>query len=217
MTSSGGRMTADSALVSAQGAASEQCDAQRRSSSVHTGRLVLTTSDPHLCPDRVLLAEALSLAGFLGERLAGDGLAFRIGPAFLSLLTFAGCSVRVQTESREEGGFAHIRISPASAHPWLLSGRNTRPPRCVGCRARLVDWRDRTLHWATRTHAGVTCPSCGETRPPWLWDWKQQGGFGRLFILVEEVFPGEAIPTQALFDLLIRSSGTGWRHFYVQD
>jgi hypothetical protein len=48
-------------------------------------------------------------------------------------------------------------------------------------------------------------------------DWKQQAGFGRRLIEVEEVFPGEAVPTQSLLDLLKRASGSGWRYFYIQD
>lgn len=187
-------------------------------SSSHTGRMVLTPTDPHASPHVGLLVEMLAETGFVGERLEMSEMsAYRIGPGFLSLLTFAGCAVRVESDPGRKGGFCHIRIPPSWEHPHLLVGRNTRAPRCIGCRARLVDWRERTAHWASHPHAGVTCPSCGETRPPWLWDWKDQGGFGRLFVLIEEIFPSEATPTPALFDLLIRASGTGWRHFYVQD
>ncbi|NEX21553.1 hypothetical protein G3480_14750 [Thiorhodococcus mannitoliphagus] len=184
----------------------------------HTGRLVLTPADPHVIPQVGLLIEMLADKGFVGESLGtSEEQAYRIGPGFLSLMTFAGCAVRIQSDPDRQGGFCHIRVLPAREHPSLLVGRNTRAPRCVGCRARLVDWREHTAHWASHPHAGVTCPQCGETRPPWLWDWKEQGGFGRLFILVEEIFPSEATPAPALFDLLIRASGTGWRHFYVQD
>jgi hypothetical protein len=34
---------------------------------------------------------------------------------------------------------------------------------------------------------------------------------------VEEVFPGEAAPTDALMRLLAEAAGTPWRHFYIQD
>ncbi len=51
----------------------------------------------------------------------------------------------------------------------------------------------------------------------WSWDWKQQGGFARLVIQVEEIFPGEAVPTDALLALLEHESGCAWRYFYVQD
>jgi len=193
------------------------------STALHTGRLMLTPSDPHLAPDVDLLIEGLSRSGFLGAPLilenpqpeSGDR-AFATGAGFLSLLTFAGCAVRIRDDVRG-GRFSHIRIPPVSQHPRLMVGRNTRPPRCVGCRAPLSGWRALVEHWATHPHAGVQCPACGETRPPWLWDWKQQGGFGRAFVQIEEVFPGEAVPTPMFFEQLIRVSGIGWRHFYIQD
>jgi hypothetical protein len=36
-------------------------------------------------------------------------------------------------------------------------------------------------------------------------------------VQVEEVFPGEAVPTPALMSMLERISGFRWRVFYVQD
>jgi len=187
-------------------------------SAAHTGRLVLTPSDPHVCPHAPLLIEALVEEGFIGERLGDEGAAsFRTGPGFLSLVAFTGCAVQIRDVPGSRGPFCHVRISSAFEHPRLLYGRNTRAPRCNACRHRLGDWRDHVRHWMSHAHTGVTCPSCRETRPPWLWDWKQQGGFGRFFVLIEEVFPGEATPSHALLDVLTRASGMGWRHFYVQD
>ena len=185
---------------------------------MHVGRMVLTTADPRVCPQIDLLVETLGARGLLGARLGeGPQAGFRIGSGFFSLLAFTGCAVTLETEPNGGAPFCHIRLSTASEHPRPMVGRNTRPPRCPACRARLTDWRDREPDWRANRHAGVTCPSCGETRPPWLWDWKHQGGFGRFFIQIEEVFPGEAMPTPALFDLLMRASGVGWRHFYIQD
>ncbi|WP_232424226.1 hypothetical protein [Imhoffiella purpurea] len=187
-------------------------------SSSHTGRLILTASDPHVSPHVPLLIEALAEVGFIGERLSdAGGDAFRTGPMFLSLVAFTGCAVQIRSNPDGRGAFCHVRVSSSFRHPHLLHGRNTRAPRCRECRHRLVDWRERLGHWATHPHAGVTCPNCRETRPPWLWDWKQQGGFGRFFVQVEEIFPGEATPTHTLIDVLTRASGTGWRHFYVQE
>lgn len=192
-------------------------DIHGQDARLHTGRLILTPADPHRVPDVDLLIEGLRQSGFLGEPLSVRGeRAFAIGPGFLSLLTFAGCAVQIR-DNRNAGRFSHIRVPPVSPYPRLMVGRNTRSPRCVGCRAPLSGWRELVDHWATHPHAGVRCPACAETRPPWLWDWKQQGGFGRVFVCVEEVFPGEAVPTPAFFEQLIRVSGIGWRHFYIQD
>ncbi len=146
-----------------------------------------------------------------------SGEAFRVGTCFLSLVSFTGCAVRIETAPDSHVPFCHVRISPLAPQPLLQYGRNTRAPRCRECRGRLEDWRERTEHWASHPHAELMCPNCGATRRPSQWDWKQQGGFGRLFILVEEVFPGEAVPTPSLLDLLAQTSGTGWRHFYVRD
>ncbi|WP_246194915.1 hypothetical protein [Allochromatium palmeri] len=196
----------------------EEPDASESHAALHTGRLVLTPSDPHLAPDIGLLVEGLAQSSLLGVALEREaGLAFAIGPNFLSLLTFAGCAVQLRDAPQTGAHFSHIRIPPLSPHPRLVVGRNTRAPRCAGCRAPLSDWRERVDHWAAHLHAGVRCPACGETRPPWLWDWKQHGGFGRVFVQIEEVFPGEAVPTPMLFEQLIRVSGIGWRHFYIQD
>ena len=186
----------------------------------HTGRLLLTTNDPQAAPEAGLVIGALSGAGFIGEPLRGPERAFGVGPAFLSLLAFTGCAVAIATDPGDDAGGiprCRVHIPALFPTPHFQSGRNTRPPRCPVCRAPLRDWGRRTQGWVDSPHRGATCPSCGETRPPWRWDWKEQGGFGRLFVAVEEVFPGEAVPMPRLFDVLTRACGSGWRHFYVQD
>lgn len=216
-------MKPDSLTLSDSNPMSGDLDPSGQYAVLHTGRLILTPADPHLVPDVDLLIEGLSQSGFLGDPLSLEVTsmeegerAFAIGAGFLSLLTFAGCAVQIR-DNRNAGRFSHIRVPPVSPYPRLMVGRNTRSPRCVGCRAPLSGWRELVDHWATHPHAGVRCTACGETRPPWLWDWKQQGGFGRAFVCIEEVFPGEAVPTPAFFEQLIRVSGIGWRHFYIQD
>ena len=185
----------------------------------HNGRLVLTTVDPLAAPEPGLVREILSGAGFIGAPLPGVADAFDVGPELLGLLSFAGCAVVLSssTGGHPDEPACHVRILGPESGPRLMWGRNTRGPRCPGCRARLGDWRDRVEDWRERPSLDQPCPSCGWTGPPWRWDWKQEGGFGRLFVLVEEVFPGEAVPTQRLFDLLTRACDCGWRHFYVQD
>jgi hypothetical protein len=191
----------------------------------HTGRLVLSPQDPHAAPERDLVRGVLHGAGFiaggqgdsgLGGDSAGGEWSFAVGPCFLGLLIFAGCAVTLPAGA-EGSPRCQVRIPPPSPVPRLIWGRNTRPPRCPGCRARLEDWPRRLPDWEGRAGAGLACPRCGEIRPPWRWDWKQQGGFGRLFVLVDEVFPGEAVPSPKLAELLTRAGGCPWRHFYVQD
>jgi hypothetical protein len=190
--------------------------------SNHAGRLILAPRDAEVCPDRDRLLRTLLEAGFIADPIAGRESAFIVGPEFPALLAFVGCAVAIACDPQAGSPYCHVLVPPASAHPRWWHGRNTRAPRCPDCRARLID---RPAHMeplsglsgSGRPDSAVACPSCGESRPIWSWDWKQQGGFARLLIQVEEIFPGEAVPTQGFLDLLARASGCPWRYFYVQD
>ncbi len=184
----------------------------------HTGRLLLCARDPFLSPDQGRLTSRLRAAGFLGRPLGGRAGAFAVGERFLAFLTFAGCSVHIELDPEAETPSCYIRYVGPFARPTLLCGRNTRPPRCRSCRAPLSDWQRRLAEAdaATSERCPIPCPTCGDARPPWDYDWREQAGYGRLFLAVEEVFPGEAVPTPALLDLL-QGGGSDWRHFYVQD
>ena len=63
----------------------------------------------------------------------------------------------------------------------------------------------------------IPCPACGARHPLWTWDWKGKAGFGRSFVWVEEVFPGEAEPTPTFQAALTSLTASPWRHFCVQD
>lgn len=188
-----------------------------RSMSAHTGRLLLGTQDPFLLPERALLTATLSAAGLLGVPLAGRDDAFTVGERFLRLVTFAGCSVRIELSPMADAPFCHIRFTGPFWRPVFLSGRNTRPPRCRNCRSPVRNWKERVPTWDRAEPAQITCSTCGVAVPPWDYDWKEKAGFGRLFIQVEEIFPGEATPTPMLMALLANATGCEWRHFYLQD
>jgi len=185
--------------------------------SAHTGLLLLGPQDPFLLPEQAPLAARLSEAGLLGTPLEGRNNAFAVGERFLQLVIFAGCSVRIEQLPTGEAPLCNIRFTGPFRQPVFLSGRNTRPPRCRSCRGRLRNWREALSDRNNAQPAPIICPVCGEASPPWGYDWKGQAGFGRLFIQIEEVFPGEATPAPALLGLLAGSSGCEWRHFYIQD
>jgi len=188
-----------------------------RPEPVHIGRLLLATRDPHLLPDPSAVEEALAAHGFLGARLPGRTNAFLAGDRFLRLLTFAGCSVQVELSPTGDGPFCHVLITGPFESPRFLSGRGTRPPRCPACRNPLKKWQQTLAAWESGETANIPCPSCGETNPPWAYDWKEKAGFGRLFVQIEEVFPGEAVPTPELMKLVERVTHSEWRHFYIQN
>lgn len=193
--------------------------------SNHVGRLILAPRDAEVCPDRDRLVGMLSEAGFLADRIPERACAYRVGPEFSVLIAFLGCAVAIASDPRSGGPFCHVVVPPVSAYPRWCRGRNTRAPRCPGCRARLSDWPLRVDQFeqsartsgSDRQDSAVICPHCGESSQMWSWDWKQQGGFARLLVQVEEIFPGEAVPTDRLLGLLERASGCAWRYFYVQD
>ena len=85
----------------------------------HTGRLVLTTTDPLACPEASLLIESLSRAGFIAAPLPGHRQAYTVGANFLSLLAFSGCAVVVPTTTGPAPytAFCHVRISTLSVAP----------------------------------------------------------------------------------------------------
>jgi len=185
----------------------------------HTGRMVLTPVDAMQCPDRDAVIRGLGAVGLIGSPLPGRDDAFAAGEDLLELIVFAGCAVTLSVESATDADtpFCHVRIPTPSAWPRPLFGRNTRPPRCPVCRARATHWRERSALWRTGPVPDLVCEGCGASDAPWDWDWKQQGGFGRLLVIVEEVFPGEAVPAPRLMGLLSDVSGSDWHHFYVQD
>jgi hypothetical protein len=183
----------------------------------HIGRLLLTTHDPYLLPDRSVLESGLAANGFIGARLAGRTDAFLAGDRFLQLVTFAGCSVQIELSPSGDSSFCHVLIAGPFDEPRFFSGRSTRPPRCPNCRSPLQEWKHLLAAWESGAMANIPCPCCGETDTPWAYDWKEKAGFGRLLVQVEEVFPGEAVPTPELMVLLERTTHGEWSHFYIQD
>jgi hypothetical protein len=185
---------------------------------LHTGRLVLTPTNPQLYIEAGPLAGQLRDIGLVGPALTGRGDAFETGEQFLQLIAFTGCAVQLDSTPLGPGGpFVHVELDCTPAEPRLLAGRNTRPPRCPSCGKPLTEWRDQVQGWQPGQAPDLHCTHCTTGAPGWCWHWRQHGGFGRSFVRVEEVFPGEAAPLPALLDGL-RDLGVGdWHHFYVQD
>ena len=185
---------------------------------LHTGRLVLTPSDASAPVERKRLEVRLKAAGLIGPALPGRTDAFEIGEQFTRLVAFTGCAVAFdQTPTATSGTFTHITLHGPYLAPRLLSGRNTRPPRCPECGKGLVAWRDQVQRWQLSQPPELRCLHCMAIAPGWGWRWGQHGGFGRVFVCVEEVFPGEGSPLPALLDALYADGIGDWRFFYVQD
>jgi DNA-directed RNA polymerase subunit RPC12/RpoP len=187
----------------------------------HTGRLILAPRDTLHAPDPAKVLRQLQELAFIGQPIERQqGCAFLIGDAFLSLITFMGCSPHIQLSPVDDGGpFCYLRLEGPYASPHLLHGRNTQPPRCENCRGRIAaDWRNELADWeAAPLEPSVNCQRCGHRQRPSDLQWKQSAGFARLYLAVEDIFPGEAAPTPSLLNALKKNDDADWGYFYIQD
>jgi hypothetical protein len=184
-----------------------------------TGSLLLFPADPAAPPPATAaVTDTLARHGLIGERLAADG-AYRVGPHFLQQVTFLGCAPHLLLEPPPDGGsgFSHVVLAGPFAEPRLLIGTNTAAPRCPDCRARFTDWRSALADWcAAPLAANATCAACGAAHAPAALDWRDSAATGRLFVEIRNVFPGEAVPGEALLTGLGRlGDGRPWRYAWV--
>ncbi|MEJ2462993.1 MAG: hypothetical protein P8098_15390 [Candidatus Thiodiazotropha sp.] len=188
---------------------------------LHTGRLVLTPTDPYFAPDdQTAITTRLQQIGLIGAALNDSVERFLLGERFMQLVTFMGCSPYIQLEPGRSGeAFCHLVIDGPSPYPRLLRGKNTTPPRCAACRKRIDNWRDSVEHWLTAAPGWwATCPHCGHAQDPATYDFRQTAGCGRLFLFIENIFPQEAVPSPTLLDNLSAvSEATPWHYFYQQE
>jgi hypothetical protein len=184
---------------------------------MHTGRLVLTPLDPEQGPDRSAVLARLHDLGLTGPALEKVAGGFAAGPALLDLIGFTGCAVQLDTDAAAGGTYLHIRIEGPHPRAVLKHGRNTRPPRCPNCGASLAGWREQYGAAHPGQEPQLQCSRCGGTGPARDWDWRHHAGFGRMFVSVEEVFPGEGQPLPRLLAALEGLGAGPWHHFYIQE
>jgi hypothetical protein len=179
---------------------------------MNDGRLLLHPHDPDApLPSRAALLQALAEIGLLGAPLGEDEAAgFLVGEQFLQSITFMGCSPFIQLEPPADGGgFCHLALLGPYAEPRLLHGRNTRPPPCPSCGKRMEGWREQLAQGV------IGCTHCGSQTPLSRLTWRRNAGFGRCFLEIRHLFPGEAVPVDGLL-LHLEAFGAGpWDYFYL--
>lgn len=177
------------------------------------GKLLLYPKDPARTPPPLeTVAARLGKIGLLGAPLDLSHGTFRAGTRFLQLVTFLGCSPFLRFDPPAEGGddFCHLALIGPFATPRLQYAANTRPPRCPRCGQRLESWREFADTGAIR------CTACDTAHPPHLLEWGKNGGSGRLFIEIRDIFPGEAVPGEELLAELRDLECGEWSYFYLQ-
>ena len=180
-------------------------------------RLVLVPTEPGWHAGAACLADWARDMELAGAPI--DERHFQAGTAFLSLLSFLGCSPTVSFEPPDaeavgSGRFYHLRML-ALDRPVFRADSFTHAPRCPHCRTRLDDWR---RWWPAGSEPKAhDCTGCGQALSPQRLNWRRSAGVGRCFIEILGIHAGTVQPTDALFAGLAERSGTGWGHFFVQD
>lgn len=182
-------------------------------------QLVFYPIDPHWCPAQVTtLRDCLTELRLIGDPVVQDPVRrFLIGSAFLQYVSFMGCAPAVQFSPEAGADFIHWYISPCLPTPRWIIDRQQALPRCQQCRARISNWRDQIDSAAVNTATtSVVCMSCQCSNALSQLDWRHGAGQARQFISVLNIYPKEALPTEALLTMLQQHTGTTWDYFYCQ-
>ncbi len=183
--------------------------------------LILCPTEFNAIPDdpSAMLAR-LNSEGFIGDSFEFNGERhYRPGEAFVSHITFLGCSPVIAMDASELSGegFNHIAIEGPLDSPLFLSGDNLKTPRCPSCGHRFEQWQPLVEGWQQQPETHVLdCPECNRKLSAPQLRWRKCAGFGRFFIKVWGIFESEAVPSPEFIALLEEVSGCRWQHFYIR-
>ncbi len=142
---------------------------------------------------------------------------FLIGSTFLQYVSFMGCAPAVQFSPEAGAEYIHWYLSPCLPTPRWIIDRQQALPRCQQCRARISNWRDQIdVVEANAMTTSIICPGCQCNNTLSQLDWRHGAGQARQFISVLNIYPKEALPTDALLTKLQQHTGTTWDYFYCQ-
>ena len=183
--------------------------------------LVLHARDPAYAPASFAdLEQVLRQVGLIGSIWDAKGQhRYLIGERFLQLVTFLGCAPTIELEppAAGKGEFCHIGISGIYAVPRFIADIRDVLPRCPRCRKRFTAWQSAVHSWQADPALQTTCPDCQQSYSPMELDWRQSAGFGRVFVSIYNIYPREAIPTEALLLALGKVTHQNWDYFYTRD
>ncbi|MBI5460931.1 MAG: hypothetical protein HY941_01955 [Gammaproteobacteria bacterium] len=189
-------------------------------------KLVLHPQACDAAPTYDAIVLALRDLGTIGTRFALDGNThFQTGPDFLDGIGFLGCAPSIQLDppaqhaepAARAGRFCHIQVQAPTERPRLRC-KSGQGPRCRRCRS------DIPPDLIQAPDADIACPDCGHPASLAGLNWRQSGGYARVFLDIWGIHAGEAVPSDRLLDRLghlarsDRSSGDGpWQFFYIED
>lgn len=182
-----------------------------------SARLILHPADPNYAPpaesDLVHILREVGLIGTTwGEPTEQRYL---IGENFLQLVSFMGCAPAIElAPGNMDQSFCHVGISPITLAPHFQSDIRDIMPRCPHCRQRIETWPAWIEAWRRDQNFRGECPGCHAMLSPQELDWRHTAGFGRMFVSIYNIYPREALPTEALLNKLQQATGESWNYFY---
>ncbi len=186
-----------------------------------SARLILHVRDPAYIPANLAqLVQQLREIGLIGQPWGEvSQQRYLIGERFLQLVTFLGCAPAIELEPSTEAHteFCHVGISPLYPASRFLADSQGVLPRCPHCRKRFAGWQEAVAQWQENPVYQARCPACQNLLSPVELDWQQSAGFGRFFISIFNIYPREAIPTEALLHILQQATQQSWNYFYLRE
>lgn len=176
------------------------------------GKLILYPGNTASPPPAIKpLIQTLHKLGLIGQPMDSDTNSFLAGDSFLQLISFVGCSpdICLTPQTNTGSDFCHLTIQGPFEQPQLVWDKNCHPPRCPNCQKPITDWNE-TFDGTT-----IKCNLCRTESQPGDFNWRRHGGYGRIFIEINNVFPGEANPVDLLFDRLQKETGVEWKYFFT--
>lgn len=149
-----------------------------------------------------------------------------VGDAFLSSITFMGCSPYIEFEPPENlqandtASFCFVRNSvingsPIAYHSGELENLKT-TPRCVHCRKLISNWKVAVEKCSNQASSfNINCPSCETLLSINDLDWRKASGVGNVFIEVLNVYLQEGVPTDSFLQQLETITSSQWQYFYT--
>jgi hypothetical protein len=141
------------------------------------------------------------------------------GDNFLKLIAFMGCSPYIEFEPPASGeeNFCFVRLLGPFDERQFIYGKNVRPPQCPHCFGKTDKSKNFPQQTKNNPEQNWTCPSCDKDNHLADLNWRKQAGAASLFIVINSIFPSEAIPGNELLNALKNSTDCEWKYFYLQE
>ncbi len=164
--------------------------------------------EPHYPMETNSSGDLLSLKVLLKKiNLLGDKLSemhYAVGDNFLSHLTFMGCSPNIELEPQPDKAYCYIELE-SHKHSQFVAGINLKKARCTLCKGELLSVTEQAV-----------CPHCHKKLELEKINWRKSAFVAKIWITIGNIYELEAIPNDALLDILEKQTGVNWKFAYIR-